>query len=119
MTATVLYLLLGLQVAAEAPMIPAFFTGESLHRICSRPNGGQCSMYVAGVLDGIFYARPRRADPYLCPAPINNREAAEIVTRYLERHPDMRSRAASVIVRQALSQRLDCDDETRAATGTR
>lgn len=119
MTATALFLLLGLQAAGEAPLIPAFFTGESLHRICSRPNGGQCSMYVAGVLDGIFYARPRNGEPYLCPAPINNREAAEIVTAYLGRHPDMRSRAASVIVRQALAQRLDCGEEAETQTVTR
>ena len=109
MTATALLLLFSAQAASQAPMIPAFFTGESLYRICNRPNGGQCSMYVAGVLDGLFYARSRGAPPTLCPAPINNREAAEIVTDYLQRHPDMLPRAAALGVRQALAERLSCD----------
>ena len=110
MTATALLFLFGMQAAAQPPLIPAFFTGESLYRICSRPNGGQCSMYVAGVLDGIFYARSRGAGPSICPASINNREAAELVTDYLERHPDMLPRAAALGVRQALAQRLECRD---------
>jgi hypothetical protein len=119
MTATALLFLLGLQAAGEAPLIPAFFTGESLNRICSRPNGGQCSMYVAGVLDGLFYARSRGAEPSLCPAPINNREAAELVTVYLQRNPDMRPRAAAVVVRQALAERLECRGEPEAETTSR
>ena len=111
MTATALLLMLGAQAAAQPPLIPAFFTGESLYRICNRPNGGQCSMYVAGVLDGLFYAQSRGGPPTVCPAPINNRQAAEIVTDYLERHPDMLTRAAALGVRQALAERLDCRED--------
>ena len=107
-------LLLGLQTQAEpeAPLIPAFFTGQSLYDICSRPNSGQCSMYVAGVLDGLFYARSRNqaAAPAICPAPLNNQEAATLVTRYLTDNPEMRRRAAAVNVRVALAERLDCDE---------
>ena len=110
MIPTALLLLFGAQAAAQPPLIPAFFTGEKLYRICSRPNGGQCSMYVAGVLDGLFYARSRGGPPTVCPAPINNRQAAEIVTQYLERHPDMQSRAAALGVRQALADRLECPE---------
>lgn len=113
MTASALLFLLGMQAAAQPPLIPAFFTGESLYRICSRPNGGQCSMYVAGVLDGLFYARSRGSPEILCPAPINNRQAAEIVTEYLEAHPDMLPRAAALGVRQALADRLDCREDDR------
>ena len=119
MNATALLIMFGMQAAAPPPLIPAFFTGESLYRICNRPNGGQCSMYVAGVLDGLFYARSRGGPPTLCPAPINNRQAAEIVTDYLERHPDMLPRAAALGVRQALADRLDCEDGNGEETAAR
>lgn len=111
-------LLIGLQAAAEPPLIPAFFTGEALYAICSRPNGGQCSMYVAGVLDGLFYARSRGGAPLLCPAPINNRQAAQLVTTYLAEDPDRRSRAAALLVREALADQLACSDAEAAPRTT-
>ncbi|WP_129791341.1 Rap1a/Tai family immunity protein [Sphingosinicella sp. CPCC 101087] len=119
MTATALLLLFGIQAAGQPPLIPAFFTGQSLYEICSRPNGGQCSMYVAGVLDGLFYAGSRDAEPLLCPAPLNNRQAAELVTDYLESHPDMLPRAAALGVRQALAERLECREQPEAETVSR
>ncbi len=100
-----------IQASAEpAPLIPSFFTGEALYRICTEPNGGQCSMYVAGVLDGMFYARSRGGPP-LCPSRMNNREVADQVIDYLRANPDMRERAASAVVRRALADRLDCETE--------
>jgi hypothetical protein len=110
-TALVLPLLLSSQAAAP-PLIPSFFTGASLYDICRRPNAGQCSMYVAGVLDGIFFASSQGGDPKLCPARITNRAAAEIATRYLEENPGMRERAAAVGVTQALATSLSCERET-------
>lgn len=109
------FLALSAQAATEpVPLIPSFFTGEALYEICRQPNGGQCSMYVAGVLDGMFYARSR-GGPDLCPSRMNNREAADTVTRYLATNPGMRDRAASVVVRHALADRLDCGAEDREA----
>jgi hypothetical protein len=106
-------LFLSAQAGAQpAPLIPTFFTGEALYDICRRPNGGQCSMYVAGVLDGLFYARSRGGEP-LCPSPMTNREAAELVVSYLETHRHLRRHAASVSVREALAERLDCGREDR------
>lgn len=99
-------------VAAQAEgetLVPSFFTGETLYAICSRPNRGQCSMYVAGVLDGLFYARAHGEGDPLCPSPMTNRDAAELVTRYLEDHPELRPLAGSRLVRLALADRLDCD----------
>ncbi len=90
------------------PLIPAFFTGQRLYDICGQSQAGLCSMYVAGVLDGLFYAESRGTQPSLCRAPINNREAAELVVRYLERNPQIRSRAAAVGVERAVSERLSC-----------
>ncbi len=106
---TAIILLLALQTPAEPPLIPAFFTAEGLHEICRRPNAGQCSMYVAGVLDGLFYASSRSNAPELCPKPINNREAAALVGEFLASNPEMRPRAAALAVREALSERLGCD----------
>ena len=63
--------------------------GEALYEICRGPNAGQCSMYVAGVLDGLFYARSRDGSPDFCPAPMNNHDAASVLppleTRIVER----------------------------------
>lgn len=112
-----LLLATAMQAQAAPPMIPAFFTGESLHQICRRPNSGQCSMYVAGVLDGLFYARSRGGGPALCSRPITNQEAAAVVTDFLGRNPEMRPHAAAVGVREALAERLDCDPPpTRTAS---
>lgn len=91
-------------------MIPSFFTGDALYEICRRPNAGQCSMYVAGVLDGMFYMRSRDGDQF-CPSPMNNQEAAQVVLQFLESNPEKRARAASVVVREALATRLDCTPE--------
>lgn len=102
---------------ANPPLIPAFFTGQRLYDICSRSQSGLCSMYVAGVLDGLFYAESKGTQPSLCRAPINNREAADLVTRYLGQNPQIRTRAAAVGVERALADRLPCetappDDDT-------
>lgn len=117
-------MLIGLMLAAaapavEAPLIPAFFTGERLYSICTRPNHGTCSMYVAGVLDGIFLTRSKLGAAALCPAKINNREAGAIVLDYLENHPDLREHAAAVVVRKAMAEKLDCDGPQEIARGTR
>jgi hypothetical protein len=116
MLATLLLLALQNQTEPEAPLIPAFFTGQALYDICNRPNSGQCSMYVAGVLDGLFYAGSKEGGQSLCASRINNREAADIVTRYLTQNPQMRARAAAVGVEQALSTRLQCRTQAGSET---
>src|SRR3546814_14532847 len=50
------------QTPVEPPLIPAFFTAQTLYDICTRPNHGQCSMYVAGVIDGVFLTDARTGD---------------------------------------------------------
>lgn len=109
----VIFLLLAVQAEPQPPLIPAFFTGATLHEICSRPNAGQCSMYVAGVLDGLFYARSRDGSPDFCPAPMNNQEAADLVTTFLAERRDMHPRAAALVVREALADRLSCEDRSQ------
>ena len=112
-------LLLAAAPVADAPMIPAFFTGERLYEICSRPNAGQCSMYVAGVLDGVFLTRSKFGGLALCPQPMNNRDAATAVVGLLASKPELRPHAAAVAVREALSGKLDCEAAETTDSGTR
>ena len=96
------------QAPAEAPLIPAFFTAETLYDICTRPNHGQCSMYVAGVIDGVFLIESRADEPTICRAPITNQKAAELVTAYLAAHPERRAESAASAVKRAVADALPC-----------
>jgi hypothetical protein len=82
--------------AGDSPGIPAFFTGERLYEICIGEESGQCWMYVAGVLDGIFEAEASAGTRSICAARLTNRDAAERVTGFLRDQPQFRSRAAAV-----------------------
>lgn len=94
----------------EPPLIPAFFTGERLLEICTRQNVGLCSMYVAGVADGIFHAETGDQRT-LCRGNLTNREAREVVTDYLRENPEVRPHAAAVAVQFALKPVIGCNDD--------
>lgn len=72
-------------------------------------------MYVAGVLDGIFYVRYTDGTVRLCPAQMNNREAAKLVAEYLDRNPAERKRAAAAIVRKAVAPNIECENSDERA----
>ncbi|HVI98151.1 MAG TPA: Rap1a/Tai family immunity protein [Sphingomonas sp.] len=97
------------QTPAEPPLIPAFFTAQTLYDICTRPNHGQCSMYVAGVIDGVFLTEARTAEPTICRAAITNQKAAELVTAYLTAHPERRAESAASAVKAAVADALPCN----------
>lgn len=92
---------------SEPPLIPAFFTGERLLEICTGPDVGLCSMYVAGVADGVFHAETGEQRT-LCSGELNNREARKVVTEYLRDNPDVRKHAAAVAVEFALKPLIGC-----------
>lgn len=94
--------------ADDAPVIPAFFTAERLYEICTGRNPGQCWMYVAGVLDGMFEAQSRAATRSICPTRLTNRDAANLVINFLRDNPEFRSKAAAVAVKTALRPNLEC-----------
>ncbi|RIA44481.1 hypothetical protein DFR49_2726 [Hephaestia caeni] len=96
------------QTPVEPPLIPAFFTAQTLYDICTRPNHGQCSMYVAGVIDGVFLTEARTGDETICRAPITNQKAAELVTAYLTAHPERRAESAASAVKAAVATALPC-----------
>jgi len=88
--------------------IPAFFSGNQLFEICSNPNYGQCSMYVAGVIDGIFLADGEGGKQSLCRGEITNQGAAELVLHKLSDDEALRSLSAAAAVRAAIADRLSC-----------
>src|SRR3546814_5112597 len=57
------------QTPVEPPLIPPFFTAQTLYAICTRPNHGLCSMYVAGVIHALFTTGARTGDETICRAP--------------------------------------------------
>lgn len=94
--------------AGNSPVIPAFFNGERLYEICTGERSGQCWMYVAGVLDGVFEAEAAGGTRSICAARLTNRDAAETVTEFLRDNPHFRTRAAAVGVKAALRSDLRC-----------
>jgi hypothetical protein len=80
--------------------IPAFFSGERLFEICSQPNYGQCSMYVAA--DGEGGSRA------ICRTEITNQAAAELVLNRLSGDAQLRSLSAAAAVHAAIADRLSC-----------
>jgi hypothetical protein len=96
----------------DAPPVPAFFTGERLYEICRHPSDGKCSMYIAGVVDGVFLSELDAPGNTLCRAKLNTRDAARIVTDYLADHPGYLQTAAAAGVREAISTALTCDDKS-------
>jgi hypothetical protein len=95
---------------SEPPLIPAFFTGERLLEICTQQNVALCSMYVAGVTDGIFHAETGDQRT-LCTGDLTNRDARKIVTDYLRDNPEVRVHAAAVAVELALKPLIGCKEE--------
>src|SRR3546814_2170797 len=67
-------------VPEEAPLIPAFFTAQTLYDICKRPNAGQCSMYVAGKLDGVFFMDAAQESRSFCLPPTKIGRAHDCTT---------------------------------------
>jgi len=101
--------------AGEEPT-PAFFTGERLFEICSRTNYGQCSMYVAGVVDGIFFADGENGSQSLCRGKLTNQEAAKLVVDVLAADNSLRLLSAAAAVRAALADTLRCEEKPSLAS---
>ncbi|HUG44965.1 MAG TPA: Rap1a/Tai family immunity protein [Sphingomicrobium sp.] len=107
-TGLLAFLAAGASQATQAPVIPAFFTGERLYEICTEENTPRCWMYVAGVLDGVFAAETGADNRSICAARLTNRDAAERVIGFLRDNPAFRSKAAAVGVKAALRADLPC-----------
>jgi hypothetical protein len=113
-TGLLMFLASGTSQATQAPVIPAFFTGERLYEICTEENSPRCWMYVAGVLDGVFEAETGAATRSICAARLTNRDAAQRVIGFLRDNPGYRTRAAAVGVKAALRSDLACGPDQLA-----
>lgn len=100
---------------SDAAPIPAFFAGERLYEICNRTNYGQCSMYVAGVVDGIFYADGENGSQSLCRGKLTNQDAAKLVLDKLATDTALRALSAAAAVKAALADTLSCDESPSLA----
>lgn len=98
--------------------VPAFFSGERLFEICSHPNYGQCSMYVAGVIDGIFHADGEGGRQGLCRTEITNQGAAELVLNRLAADEALRGLSAAAAVQAAVADSLSCASDQMITTNS-
>ena len=96
-------------ILAEPPLIPAFFTADRLDTMCRRPDDGNCLMYVAGAMDGIFYVRFNERPVLLCPTAMTNRQVAVLFMEYLDKNPEDRKLAAAAAVRRAVASKIECE----------
>ncbi|PWG03469.1 Rap1a/Tai family immunity protein [Sphingosinicella humi] len=103
------------QAASPVPLIPSFFTAQALFDICSRPNAGQCSMYITGTVDGMFLLEAARGRESFCLPQMTNREAADAVVEYLDGNPEVRRKAASAAIYEALTESFPCPESEPAA----
>ena len=103
-------------LVVETPMVPAFFNADTIRAICKEKSDAKCLMYVAGVLDGVFYVRFNDGVVRLCPSLMNNREAANLVVEYLDDNPGERSRAAAAVIRKAVAGHIECESAAKTAS---
>lgn len=103
------------QTTSPVPLIPSFFTAQALFDICSRPNAGQCSMYITGTVDGMFLLEAARGRESFCLPQMTNREAADAVVEYLDGNPEVRRKAASAAIYEALTESFPCPESEPAA----
>jgi hypothetical protein len=74
-------------------------------------DSGFCQGFVVGALDAIGLEQLTDDTRFarLCfPPRLDQKDAAEIVAIYLERHPEQRHQAAYTLVRMALAQSFPC-----------
>ena len=103
-------------VPESVPLIPSFFTAQALFDICSRPNAGQCSMYITGTLDGMFLLEAEQGRESFCLPQMTNRDAAEAVVDYLGVNPDVRGKAASAAIYEAVTETFPCQTDEPVAS---
>lgn len=99
----------------SVPLIPSFFTAQALFDICNRPNAGQCSMYITGTIDGMFLLEAEQGRERFCLPQMTNRDAADAVVDYLKDNADVRGKAASAAIFEALTETFPCATEAPEA----
>ena len=88
-------------------------TGDDLLAACTAEEGRKaCAAMVLGVANGAMLAAQDAHQKLLCP-PIGLRQDALIVAvrRYLDAHPETRSKPAPILIYQALKEALPCPEK--------
>jgi len=87
-----------------------FFTGNQLHEVCRSAapySEAICSGYVVGIADVMASDRLNGFTACL-PTTVTVRQISDVVSTYLQQHPEMRHYSASSIVAYALSESFPC-----------
>ena len=94
---------------AAAEMGAGFFDGNDLFEWCTTRDA-LCTGYVAGISDELTDLEAIGAVTVtVCePKEVKVKQMAEVVTRYLEKHPETRDRQASELVYRALVEAWPC-----------
>ena len=86
------------------------FDGNALYGQCRSRGVDQigCMSYIDGVADGVTMMMPHSA---IClPDGITRGRLQDLVTAFLQGHPDRRKEAASLLVMQALHEAYPCSN---------
>ena len=87
-----------------------FFTGNQFHEVCQSEasySEAICSGYVVGIAD-IMANEPVYGFTACLPTNVTVRQVSDVVSTYMQQHPEMRHYAASSIVAYALSESFPC-----------
>ena len=89
----------------------ALNTGDDLLAACVAQGAERvaCSAMVLGVANGAMFAATDAHQKVLCVGPrIRPRDLVEGVRKYLDAHPELRSKPAALLTYQALKEMLLC-----------
>jgi hypothetical protein len=89
----------------------AINTGDDLLAACTAPEAERtaCSAMVMGVANGAMLAATDAHQKVLCGRPgIRAAELVEAVRKYLDAHPEQRSKPAALLTYRALKEVLPC-----------
>jgi hypothetical protein len=98
------------------PLLPllalaAINTGDDLLAVCTAPERERvaCSAMVTGVAYGAIFGAGEAHQKVLCVHPgIRPADLTEAVRKYLDAHPELRSKPAPLLVYRALKEILPC-----------
>jgi hypothetical protein len=91
--------------------VAAINTGDDLLAACIAPEAARvaCSAMVTGVAYGAIFAADEAHQKALCVRPgIRPADLVEGVRKYLDAHPELRSKPAPLLTYRALKEMLPC-----------
>jgi len=108
---------LGIGAMDGAASAQSFIDGNKLLQQCANANTQRyCVYYVGGVWDATLIAQtfsgaPQRGRGCINFQAVNSQQAADVVMRWLQAHPELRHAGAGGLVIRALSEAWPCPME--------